>query len=119
MPSCRKLSITVWMLALCASLPCLAQERTTKQEVVVDEESFTLASLENISLVDRLKIPKAALRDFDFGGQFRMRYHHENNHRPSPTLPNALGLTGTDDNFLLYQVLTTVLLNPHDHNVGT
>jgi len=99
----RKLSIIVWMLALCASLPCLAQELTTEQETAVYGESFTLASLDKISLADRLKDSKAIIRDFDFGGQFRMRYHNENNHRPSPTLTNALGLTGTDDNFLLYR----------------
>ena len=33
----------------------------------------------------------------------RQRYHNENNHRPSPTLANSLGLTGTDDNFVLYR----------------
>jgi len=103
MRSCRKLLIIVWMLALCASLPCLAQERPTEQDGVVYEEPFTQVSLDKFSLAGRLQDTKAAIRDFDFGGQFRMRYHNENNHRPSPTLPNALGLTGTDDNFLLYR----------------
>lgn len=103
MRSCRNLLIIVWMLALCASLPCLAQERPTEQDGVVYEEPFTQVSLDKFSLAGRLQDTKAAIRDFDFGGQFRMRYHHENNHRPSPTLPNALGLTGTDDNFLLYR----------------
>ena len=103
MRSCRNLLIIVWMLALCASLPCLAQERPTEQDGVAYEEPFTQVSLDKFSLAGRLQDTKAAIRDFDFGGQFRMRYHHENNHRPSPTLPNALGLTGTDDNFLLYR----------------
>ena len=33
---------------------------------------------------------------FDLGGQFRMRHHSERNHR-------GLGLTGVDDDFLLYR----------------
>ena len=103
MRSCRKLLIIVWMLALCASLPCLAQERPTEQDGVVYEEPFTQVSLDKFSLAGRLQDTKAAIRDFDFGGQFRMRYHNENNHRPSPALTNGLGLTGTDDNFLLYR----------------
>jgi len=32
----------------------------------------------------------------DFGGQYRARYHHEQNHR-------GLGLTGNDDDFLLHR----------------
>ena len=84
MRSCRKLLIIVWMLALCASLPCLAQERPTEQDGVVYEEPFTQVSLDKFSLAGRLQDTKAAIRDFDFGGQFRMRYHNENNHRPSP-----------------------------------
>ncbi len=35
------------------------------------------------------------------GGEFRLRYHNENNFRNSGSVPNALGLTGLDDNFLL------------------
>lgn len=36
------------------------------------------------------------LISFDFGGQYRMRHHTEQNHR-------GLGLTGNDDDFLLYR----------------
>ena len=115
MRSCRKLLIIVWMLALCASLPCLAQERPTEQDGVVYEEPFTQVSLDKFSLAGRLQDTKAAIRDFDFGGQFRMRYHNENNHRPSPALTNGLGLTGTDDNFLLYRTRLWMDAAVHEH----
>ena len=95
----RKLSITAWVLAFCTSLPCLAQKHTTEQGVVVYEEPVTLVSLDKISLADRLKAPKSGLRDVDFGGQFRMRYHRERNLRNSPTVPNSRGLTGASDDF--------------------
>jgi hypothetical protein len=99
----RKLSITAWVLAFCTSLPCLAQKHTTEQGIVVYEEPVTLVSLDEISLADRLKAPKSGLRDVDFGGQFRMRYHRERNLRNSPTVPNSRGLTGASDDFLLYR----------------
>ena len=103
MCNCPKLLINVLILAIGTSLPCMAQERATKPGEIVCNDSVTLASLDTISLPDGLRDRDAPIRDFDFGGQFRMRYHHENNHRPSPTLSNGLGLTGTDDNFLLYR----------------
>ena len=103
MCSYPKLLMNVLILAICTSLPCMAQERATQPGENVSSDSVTLASLDTISLPDGLRDRDATIRDFDFGGQFRMRYHHENNHRPSPTLSNGLGLTGTDDNFLLYR----------------
>ncbi|MBK96488.1 MAG: hypothetical protein CMJ79_12395 [Planctomycetaceae bacterium] len=35
------------------------------------------------------------------GGGFRVRYHKEQNFRPTTALPNRIGLTGADDSFLL------------------
>ena len=103
MRCCRMLLLTVWMLALCASLPCLAQENATEQNFVVNQEADRLRLLDKSALAIRQKEPDAAIRNFDFGGEYRMRFHNESNHRPSPTLANGLGLTGTDDNFLLYR----------------
>ncbi|MDA1051961.1 MAG: hypothetical protein O3C40_15960 [Planctomycetota bacterium] len=45
----------------------------------------------------------------DVGGQYRMRYHHEQNINNIGTVPNFLGLTGDDDNFLLHR--TRLYLN--------
>ena len=45
----------------------------------------------------------------DVGGQYRMRYHREQNIRNSGAVPNALGLTGNDDSFLLHR--TRLYLN--------
>jgi hypothetical protein len=42
------------------------------------------------------RIPVGSSIMVDFGGQFRMRHHSERNHR-------GLGLTGRDDDFLLYR----------------
>lgn len=40
----------------------------------------------------------------DIGGQYRTRFHHEQNMRNDPLfVPNALGLTGVDDTFLLHR----------------
>ena len=80
MCNCPKLLINVLILAIGTSLPCMAQERATKPGEIVCNDSVTLASLDTISLPDGLRDRDAPIRDFDFGGQFRMRYHHENNH---------------------------------------
>ena len=94
----------VLMLTICVSLPCQAQERSSEPEnVVFNALDATPVSLDMSSLPDDFRDPNAKIRNFEFGGEFRMRYHHENNHRPSPGLTNALGLTGTDDDFLLYR----------------
>ena len=39
----------------------------------------------------------------DVGGQYRMRFHSEQNMRNSAAVPNGLGLTGNDDDFLLHR----------------
>jgi len=39
----------------------------------------------------------------DIGGQYRVRQHNEWNMRNTGTVPNALGLTGADDNFVLHR----------------
>ncbi len=44
----------------------------------------------------------------DVGGQYRMRYHHEQNIN-NTAIPNFLGLTGDDNNFLLHR--TRLYLN--------
>ena len=61
-------------------------------------------------LGDRLK--RLAVGDcwmVDVGGQYRMRYHHEQNINNTGAVPNFLGLTGDDDNFLLHR--TRLYLN--------
>lgn len=53
-------------------------------------------------LGDRLKrMPLGDCWLVDVGGQYRMRAHFERNIRNSGAVPNALGLTGNDDDFLL------------------
>ena len=37
------------------------------------------------------------------GGEFRLRFHDENNHRHTTRIANQLGLTGGDDEFVLYR----------------
>ena len=39
----------------------------------------------------------------DVGGQYRMRFHREQNIRNSANVVNGLGLTGNDDDFLLHR----------------
>ncbi len=39
----------------------------------------------------------------DVGGQYRLRFHSENNISNDPAVTNALGLTGDDDDFLLHR----------------
>jgi hypothetical protein len=45
----------------------------------------------------------------DIGGEYRLRYHAEQNMRNSAAVTNSLGLTGNDDEFLLHR--TRVYLN--------
>ncbi len=61
---------------------------------------------------DSLKrIPVGNCWVVDVGGQYRMRYHHEQNidNRAAAAVPNNLGSTGGDDNFLLHR--TRLYLN--------
>ncbi|MBT7917096.1 MAG: alginate export family protein [Planctomycetaceae bacterium] len=67
-------------------------------------ETITPSAVNWEQLGDRLKglgIGKSATTDI--GGQFRMRFHDENNIRNTAGVPNALGLTAADDSFLLYR----------------
>ena len=111
----QKILKNVLILAVCMSLPCQAQERSTERLDVAYNDYITPISLETNSLPDDVQDPDAVNRKFEFGGQFRMRYHHENNHRPSPGLTNALGLTGTDDDFLLYRTRLWMDTTFHEH----
>ncbi len=55
-------------------------------------------------LGDRLKrLPIGNCWTVDVGGQYRMRYQSEQNISPLATVPNGLGLTGDDDDFLLHR----------------
>lgn len=45
----------------------------------------------------------ADLMAVDVGGQYRLRQHSERGIRNTATVPNALGLTGVDDDFLLHR----------------
>ena len=57
------------------------------------------------SWLQRLQTNLSQLNDDDrmttVGGGFRLRYHKEQNFRPTTALPNRIGLTGADDSFLL------------------
>ncbi|MBK96675.1 MAG: hypothetical protein CMJ79_13330 [Planctomycetaceae bacterium] len=99
----QKLSIHILLLVICPSLPCLAQDRSDAPDRIVNAEPVNPMLISALALPEGLKDAEEKNRVFEFGGEFRMRYHHENNHRPSPTLANSLGLTGTDDDFLLYR----------------
>lgn len=60
-------------------------------------------------LGDRFKrLPVGDCWMVDVGGQYRMRYHHEQNIN-NVGIPNFLGLTGDDDDFLLHR--TRLYLN--------
>ena len=99
----QKLSINILLLVICPSLPCLAQSRSIEPGMSGYETPINLVSMNTLALPEGLDSAKEKAREFEFGGEFRMRYHNENNHRPSPTLANSLGLTGTDDDFILYR----------------
>ena len=99
----QKLSINILLLVICPSLPCLAQSRSVEPGRSGYETPINLVSMNTLALPEGLDSAKEKTREFELGGEFRMRYHNENNHRPSPTLANSLGLTGTDDDFILYR----------------
>ena len=67
----------------------------------------TVFGAESDSIITKLQTTIANLNSEDgattVGGAFRLRYHNENNFRNTATVPNALGLTGVDDSFLLKQ----------------
>ena len=86
------------MLALCASLPCLAQERTTEQEVAVDGESFTLASLDKAlrhaggrpDQVVKVLVFMTDITERSLINPLRIEYFGE--HRPASSLVEVSGL---------------------------
>ena len=99
----QKSTITGFLLALFMPFSATAQLSTTPQRMVIFQNPDTLAALDELSLHDRLKNFKSGRRSVDFGGQLRMRYHREDNLRNSAAVPNNRGLTGADDDFLLYR----------------
>lgn len=67
-------------------------------------------------LGDRLKrLPVGDCWLVDVGGQYRMRYHHEQNINNTGAVPNFLGLTGDDDDFLLHRTRLYVNAEYGDH----
>ena len=99
----RQSTAIACVLAVLLPLPATAQISNNSQALVVYRDPTTLASLDEVSLHDRLKGLKSGRRNIDFGGQFRLRYHREDNLRNSTAVPNSRGLTGADDDFLLYR----------------
>ena len=99
----RQSTAIACVLAGLLPLPATAQISNNSQALVVYRDPTTLASLDELSLHDRLKGLKSGRRSIDFGGQFRLRYHREDNLRNSTAVPNSRGLTGADDDFLLYR----------------
>ena len=99
----QKIALSAALLALLMPLSATAQRKTADPGVLTFQDPITLTSLDEISLHDRLKDPKAGQRNIDFGAQFRMRYNRERNHRNTSTVANSRGLTGADDDFLLYR----------------
>ncbi|HIA18327.1 MAG TPA: hypothetical protein EYN03_10720 [Planctomycetes bacterium] len=99
----RQSTAIACVLAVLLPLPATAQISNNSQALVVYRDPTTLASLDEVSLHDRLKGLKSGRRSIDFGGQFRLRYHREDNLRNSTAVPNSRGLTGADDDFLLYR----------------
>ena len=63
----------VLMLTICVSLPCQAQERSSEPENVVFKAlDATPVSLDMSSLPDDFRDPNATIRNFEFGGEFRI-----------------------------------------------
>ncbi|GAB6165910.1 hypothetical protein JCM19992_19100 [Thermostilla marina] len=103
--------IALWALLVCTpwgSDTCRAQEsppaaRSHKGLFYDNDFSYLLAPDAELYLGDTLKrMPFGSCVTYDIGGQFRLRHHSERNHR-------GLGLTGRDDDFLLYR--TRIYLN--------